>query len=142
MGKRQKSKVNFKNQFQKSKSRDNLSTMLYSNKVKRLYRFFFYYLCVKKTFPISTYRPNQKPRTSYVTISKNQCNPWQKNLAPCRQAKFKRQFQKSISKIKRQAQPKYYALLQQCKKSVSFLTTKFLAKIAKAKKNPRATQGL
>jgi hypothetical protein len=52
-----------------------------------------------------------------VTISKNQCNPWQKNLAAChafgrpagRQAgkiqktiskvNFKSQFQKSISKI-------------------------------------------
>jgi hypothetical protein len=52
-----------------------------------------------------------------VTISKNQCNPWQKNLAAfgrpaCRQAKFKSQFQKTISKIKRQGQPNYNALLQ------------------------------
>jgi hypothetical protein len=104
---RQNSKGNFKSQFQKSKGRDNLTTMLYSNKVRPLYRFFFYDLCIKKTFPISTYTPNRKPITNYLTISKNQCNPWQKNLA------LKRQFQKSISKVKRQGQPNTnYALLQ------------------------------
>ncbi len=104
--KRQNSKVNFKNQFQKSKGRDNLTTMLYSNKVKSLYRFFFYYLCVKKPSRFPNIHLTKKPRTSYVTISKNQCNPWQKNLAAFgRQAgknqksisknNFKRQFQKS-----------------------------------------------
>jgi hypothetical protein len=35
MGKGQKSKGNFKNQFQKSKGRDNLTTMLYSSSVKK-----------------------------------------------------------------------------------------------------------
>jgi hypothetical protein len=62
-----------------------------------------------------------------VTIGKNQCNPWQKNLAAFgRQAgknqksilkvNFKSQFQKSISKIKRQGKPNYYAILQQSEK--------------------------
>ena len=96
------SKVNFKKQFQKTKGRENLTTMLYSNKVKSLYRFFFYDLCVKSSqFP--NIQLTKKPRTSYVTIGKNQCNPWQKNLAPFgrqagRQAKIKSQFQKSILK--------------------------------------------
>jgi hypothetical protein len=73
MGKRQKSKGNFKSQFQKSisknnfkkqfqksKGRDNITKMLYSNKVKRLYRFFFYDLCVK---------PSQFP---HIHLTKNQ----------------------------------------------------------------------
>ncbi len=111
--KRQNSKVNFKNQFQKSKGRDNLTTMLYSNKAKRIYRFFFYDLYVKPSqFP--NIHLTKKPRTSYVTIGKNQCNPWQKNLAafgrPAGRQAGKNQ--KSISKVKRQGQPNYYALLQ------------------------------
>jgi hypothetical protein len=36
---RQNSKGNFKNQFQKSKGRDNLTTMLYSSSVKKVYLF-------------------------------------------------------------------------------------------------------
>ena len=102
---RQNSKVNFKNQFQKTKGRENLTTMLYYNKVKSLYRFFFYYLCVKNPFQFPNIHLTKKPRTSYVTISKNQCNPWQKNLTSCRQAgkiqksilkvNFKKQFQKT-----------------------------------------------
>ncbi len=58
--KRQNSKVNFKKQFQKSKGRENLTTKLYSNKVKPFIDFFMIYVLKK---------PSQFP---HIHLTKNQ----------------------------------------------------------------------
>ena len=100
MGKRQKSKGNFKSQFQKTISKNkrqgkpNYYALLQQSET--LYRFFSMIYVLKKPSQFPNIHLTKKPRTSYVTISKNQCNPWQKNLAACLpKAKLKRQFQKS-----------------------------------------------